>query len=50
MGIIPAFLMGINIKKLRSKILDCVKEKNKKFLKNCTIKLVQLINSKNTTI
>ncbi len=45
-GIIPAFLMGINIKKLRSKILDCVKEKNKKFLKNCTIKLVQLINSK----
>ncbi len=45
-GVIPAFLMGINIKKLRSKILDCFKEKNKKFLKNCTIKLVQLINSK----
>ncbi|MDA7715676.1 glucose-6-phosphate isomerase, partial [Pelagibacteraceae bacterium] len=43
---IPAFLMGVNITKLRSKILDCLKEQNKKFLKNSSINLVQLINSK----
>lgn len=45
-GVIPAFLMGVNITKLRSKILDCLKEQNKKFLKNSSINLVQLINSK----
>lgn len=45
-GMIPAYLMGINIFKLRSKILDCIKEKNKIFLKNSTIKLAYLITSK----
>ena len=46
-GMIPAYLMGINIFKLRSKILDCIDRKNKIFLKNSTIKLANLINSKN---
>jgi glucose-6-phosphate isomerase len=45
-GIIPAYLMGINISRLRFKVLDCLKNENKVFLKNSTIKLVQLINSK----
>ena len=45
-GMVPAYLMGVNIYKLRSKIIDCVKEKNKTFLKNSSIKLANLINSK----
>tara|TARA_B100000886_G_scaffold326561_1_gene273178 strand:- start:4138 stop:5355 length:1218 start_codon:yes stop_codon:yes gene_type:complete len=45
-GIIPAYFMGINIYKLRSKILYSLKEKNKIFLKHNTIKLANLINSK----
>ena len=45
-GIIPAYLMGINITKIRSKILDCLKNSNKLFLKNSTIKLANLMRSK----
>ena len=45
-GIIPAYLMGINITKIRSKILDCLKNSNKLFLKNSTIKLATLMRSK----
>lgn len=45
-GIIPAYLMGINISKLRSKITDCLDMKNKSFLKKSAINLVNLINSK----
>ncbi len=45
-GIIPAYLMGINIKKLRLKILECVKKKNKIFLKNSIIQLTQILNTK----
>ena len=45
-GTIPAYLMGVNIFKLRSKILDCMKEKNKALLKNSTIKLANLMKSK----
>jgi glucose-6-phosphate isomerase len=45
-GIIPAYLMGINIYKLRSKIFDYLKESNKIFLKDSTIKLANLMNSK----
>jgi glucose-6-phosphate isomerase len=45
-GAIPAYLMGINISKLRSKALECLNLKNKIFLKNSAIKLTQLINSK----
>jgi glucose-6-phosphate isomerase len=45
-GIIPAYLMDLNVSKLRSKILESLKIKKKIFLKQNTIKLVQLINSK----
>ena len=45
-GIIPAYLMGINITKIRSKILDCLKNSNKLFLKDNTIKLATLMRSK----
>ena len=45
-GIIPAYLMDVNVSKLRSKILESLKIKKKNFLKKNTIKLVQLINSK----
>ena len=46
-GIIPTYLMGINIINLRSKILDWLKKKNKKSLKNSVTKIANLINSKN---
>ena len=45
-GIIPAYFMGINITKIRSKILDCLKNSNKLFLKDSTIKLATLMRSK----
>ena len=45
-GLIPAYLMGINIKKFRSKILNCFDNKNLNFLKESTIKLASLISSK----
>ena len=45
-GIVPAYLMGINIFNLRSKILDCLKKKNNLYLKDSTIKLANIINSK----
>lgn len=46
-GVLPAYLMGINISKFRSKIFNCLEKKNKKFLKDSTIKLANLLNSKN---
>ena len=45
-GILPAFFMGIDIIKLRSKILNILKGKNKALLKDCAIKLSYLFNSK----
>tara|TARA_X000000950_G_scaffold178696_1_gene216839 strand:+ start:554 stop:1783 length:1230 start_codon:yes stop_codon:yes gene_type:complete len=44
-GIVPAYLMGLNILKLRSRLLICLGEKNKSFLKSNTIKLAHLMNS-----
>ena len=38
--------MGINVHKLRSKILNCLNSRNKTFLKNSTTRLAALINSK----
>ena len=49
-GIVPAYFMGINIIKLRSKILDCLKNENRIFLKNSTSKIVTLIKSKSLII
>lgn len=46
-GILPAYLMGINISKFRSKIFDCLERKNKSFLKDSTIKIANLLNSNN---
>tara|TARA_E500000178_G_scaffold50266_1_gene45699 strand:+ start:1514 stop:2731 length:1218 start_codon:yes stop_codon:yes gene_type:complete len=45
-GIIPAYLMGINIYKLRSKILEPLEGKNRIFLKTSSIKMAKLMNSK----
>ena len=39
--------MGINISKLRLHIDECIKEKNKNFLKKNTLKQAYLIKSKN---
>ena len=44
-GLIPAYLMGLNIFKLRSKLLTCLDKKNKIFIKNNTIKLANLMKS-----
>ena len=44
-GLIPAYLMGINVLKLRSKTLEYLKKKNGIKLKNNTIKLAYLMNS-----
>ena len=44
-GIIPAYLMGINIFKLRSRILDSLSLKNRIYLKDHTTKLASLIKS-----
>ena len=46
-GILPSYLMGLNISKLRSQITNCLKKKNKNFLKNSTIKIANLLNSNN---
>ena len=45
-GLIPTYLMGLNIKKIRSNILDFFNKKNKYFLKQTTIKLAQFMKSK----
>ena len=45
-GIIPAYLMGINIFNLRSNILKFLKGKEKAFLKESTLKLANLLISK----
>ena len=45
-GIIPAYIMGINIFKLRSRLGDIFKDKNKFFLKESSILLSQLLKSK----
>ncbi len=45
-GLIPAFLMGINLSKLRSKILNCLSSNKKFFLKKSSINLANFMNSK----
>ncbi len=45
-GMIPAYLMGINIVKIRSKIRESLKGRLKTFLKDSSIKLADLMNSK----
>ena len=45
-GIIPAYLMGINISNLRSQVLFFLKGKSKSFLKDSSVKLANIMNSK----
>ncbi len=45
-GIIPAYLMGININRLRSKISDSLNKKNKIYLKKSTTNFVKILKSK----
>jgi len=45
-GILPAYLMGLNIFKIRSKIKDSFGKKNKFFIKESTTKLASLMNTK----
>ena len=45
-GIVPAYLMGINISQLRSRTLKFLKGKNKTFLKESSVELAKLLNTK----
>ena len=45
-GIVPALLMGINVIKLRSKILNVLNKREKYFLKESTVNLARLMNFK----
>lgn len=45
-GFVPAYLMGCNIKKLRTNILSFLKGNKKLFLKESVLKLVSLFKSK----
>ena len=45
-GMLPAYLMGIDIKKLRKKILNHLYIKNNNYLKDSTIKLAYLFKNK----
>ena len=44
-GMVPAYFMGVKVKKLRSNILDFLKQKNKKLLKNSILRIFNLIKS-----
>ena len=44
-GIIPAYLMGLNIKKIRSSSSSILSGKKKLFLKDSTVKLANLFNN-----
>ena len=48
-GIVPAFLMGLNINKLKFNFKSFFKSKNKKFLQDSTIKLANLLKQKKYT-
>ena len=45
-GIVPAYLMGVNILRLRSEILESFTKKSKFFLKDSTTKLAKMMISK----
>ena len=45
-GLVPAYLMGLNISKFRSQLLDYFSGKDKKFLKDGSINLSNFLNSK----
>ena len=45
-GLVPAYLMGININKLRSQLLNFTEGKEKYFLRQSSIQLANLLNFK----
>ena len=45
-GVVPAYLMGVNTKKLRSDLLSFLNGKNKKILKEGSITLSSILNLK----
>ena len=45
-GIIPSYFMGANIKKLRSNLLEVLKNKNRLFLRESFTYLTNIFNSK----
>ncbi len=45
-GIVPAYLMGLDIVKLRSNILECLNKKNQRIMKLNSTKLANLMNSR----
>ena len=45
-GVVPAFFMGINIIKFRSRILNCIKNNKKDILKRNALKLAEFMKSK----
>ncbi len=45
-GMIPAYLMGINIVKIRKNLLNHLNNKNKKFLKDSSTKLANILKDK----
>ena len=45
-GVVPGYLMGINIQQLRKSLLNHFKIYNKKFLKNSSVMLANLYNKK----
>jgi len=44
-GMVPAYLMGVNIQRFRKNLLNHFKNKNKKFLKDSSIMLTNLLKS-----
>ena len=44
-GMVPAYLMGVNIQRFRKNLLNHFKTKNKKFLKDSSIMLTNLLTS-----
>ena len=44
-GMLPAYLMGLNISKFRNNLLNYLKTNNKKILKNSSVKLANLLKT-----
>ena len=44
-GMVPALLMGLDIKRFKTSALNCFKQKHKSFLKNSSINLSNVLNS-----
>ncbi len=45
-GMVPAYLMGVNINNFRKNLLKHFKDKNKNYLKDSAMKLVKILNNK----